>query len=133
MVTDDGGEPAFPPTVFVPSARVRPGDAELSLELRTLADGRTALLAYSTLDRLVDGCGPAQPWASIRADRLSELREHFDVVLVDAELPEGLRAQPDDTEPTQPTEPTRPSDLAESAGRTEPTRPAARTKTPGQR
>lgn len=118
MVTDVGGEAAFPPTVFVPSARVRPGDAELSLELRTLADGRTALLAYSTLDRLVDGCGPAQPWVSIRADRLGELREHFDVVLVDAELPEGLRAQPDDTEP---------------AGSTEPTGPAAQADTPEQR
>lgn len=115
MVTDDGGEPAFPPTVFIPSARVRPGDAELSLELRTLADGRTALLAYSTLDRLVDGCGPAQAWVSIRADRLGELREHFDVVLVDAELPDGLRAQPDDTEPTEPAGPTEPSGSAAQA------------------
>lgn len=124
MVTDVGGEAAFPPTVFVPSARVRPGDAELSLELRTLADGRTALLAYSTLDRLVDGCGPAQPWVSIRADRLGELREHFDVVLVDAELPEGLRAQPDDTEPAGSTEPTQP---------TGPTRSAVPIDTPEQR
>ncbi|HEX5495963.1 MAG TPA: SAV_915 family protein [Mycobacteriales bacterium] len=100
-MTDVGEVTESPPTVFVPSRRMSAGDREVSLELRSLADGRTAMLAYSSLDRLVTGCGEAQPWVSIRADRLGELREHFDLVLVDVDLPEGLRPEPGD-QPVQP-------------------------------
>lgn len=98
---DEHGEDSeFPPTVFVPSTRVSAGDGSVSLEFRQLADGRTAMLAYTSLERLVSGCGPAQPWVSIRAERLTELREHFDLVLVDTELPEGLRIEPGPGEPS---------------------------------
>lgn len=91
MAAGPPGPPEFPPTVFVPSRRGSAGDAELRLELRTLADGRTAMLAYTSLASLVAGCGAAQPWVSIRAERLVELREHFDLVLVDVALPDDLR------------------------------------------
>ncbi|HEY9472829.1 MAG TPA: SAV_915 family protein [Mycobacteriales bacterium] len=95
-MADGGEEPEFPPTVFVPSRRVSAGDGNVSLEFRQLADGRTAMLAFSSLERLIAGCGRSQPWVSIRADRLPELREHFDLVLVDTELPEGLWTEPDE-------------------------------------
>lgn len=91
-MSDVGVGSEFPPTVFVPSRQVAAGDRELSLELRTLADGRTAMLAYTSLASLVGGCCEAQPWVSIRAERLAELREHFDLVLVDVALPDDLRA-----------------------------------------
>ena len=105
-MTDVGAESEFPPTVFVPSRRVSIGDGEVSLEFRQLADGRTAMLAFSSLERLIVGCGRSQPWVSIRADRLPELREHFDLLLVDTELPEGLRTEPDGQPgPAQTTEP----------------------------
>lgn len=94
----DGGRPRTGAergvdTVFVPTQRVRPGDAEFSVELRTLTDGRLALLAYSSLESLVECCGPAQPWAEVPAERLEGLRVMVQaaVVLVDTPLEDEVR------------------------------------------
>lgn len=58
---------------FVPSQRLRDGDAEVTLELRQTEDGQLAMLAYSSLELLVDGCGQAQPWVAVPTDRVDGL------------------------------------------------------------
>ena len=73
--------------LYVPVAG-RPG-AAAHLELRRLPDGRLALPAYTSLEQLVSGCGPHQPWGAVDDDGLREVRRATgcDVVLLDAKLP----------------------------------------------
>lgn len=82
-------EDDVPETAYVPSERVTKRDAEVTLELRDTADGHRALLAFTSLDQLVAGCGDGQPWVAVRGWQLDELREKSgaDVVLWDAALP----------------------------------------------
>jgi hypothetical protein len=58
-----------------------------------LSDGRLALVAYTALDRLVDGCGRDQPWVVIPAAKLDEIDQHqpYDLILLDVEIPEEQR------------------------------------------
>ncbi len=58
-----------------------------------LPDGQVALLAYTALDRLVDGCGDQQPWLLFETAKLDELRavKPFDLKYLDVDLPEHLR------------------------------------------
>ncbi|MGH3327467.1 MAG: SAV_915 family protein [Streptomycetales bacterium] len=89
----DQDQSVLPPMVYVPSRRVQSGDEQAQLELRTLDDGRLAVLAFSSLDRLTAGCGPDQPWVLLRSEVLAGLQPGvgFDVVLVDVPLPPDLR------------------------------------------
>lgn len=95
---DEGGRPRTGSergmdTMFVPTQRMRPGDTEFTVEMRTLVDGRLALLTYSSLESLVECCGPAQPWAEVPAERLEGLRAMVEaaVVLVDTPLEDEFR------------------------------------------
>ncbi len=74
--------------VFVASQRFRRGDPEATLELRHTEDGRLAVLAFSSLERLVEGCGEAQPWIAFPHEHLDELVRvsGADVVLWDVAL-----------------------------------------------
>lgn len=87
MIPDD-----FPPVVYVPCVPVV-SRAEASACLRTTADGRTALLAYSALDRLHAGAGRDVPWALMTIQDLQDLHdEHpFDVLYMDLKIPEHAR------------------------------------------
>ncbi|NTW38485.1 MAG: hypothetical protein HGA44_01130 [Cellulomonadaceae bacterium] len=79
-----------PPVLYVP---VRPHpDIGNYPEVRTLADGRLALLAYTALDRLADACGENQPWVLLSVSELGVIKaEHaFDVVAFDPQLPAVL-------------------------------------------
>jgi hypothetical protein len=70
------------------------GDGRVSeVEMRRTNDGRTALLAYTALDRLHSCCGDQQPWALFPTDRLHELEQSqpYDVIYLDLAMPEGLR------------------------------------------
>lgn len=58
---------------FLASQRYREGSDPV-LELRETADGGLAVLAYSSLDELLENCGRAQPWIAFRTDRLEEVR-----------------------------------------------------------
>jgi len=73
--------------LYVPIAG-RPGTAA-HLELRRLPDGRLALPAYTSLDKLVNCCGPHQPWGAVDDDGLRQVRRStgYDVVLLDAAFP----------------------------------------------
>ncbi|TGO05259.1 hypothetical protein SERN_1263 [Serinibacter arcticus] len=69
-------------------------ETEPRAEIRRLRDGRTALLVYSALDRLLDLCGPNQRWILVRTPDLAELkaRQPFDVVITDLAVPEQYRS-----------------------------------------
>ncbi|MDW5330731.1 SAV_915 family protein [Plantactinospora sp. KLBMP9567] len=79
--------------VYVLCAPVRRGDNQLTVDLRQTREGKLALLAYSTLDRLVDCCGPEQPWTLIPTADLEKIRldTGFEIVLLDLEIPEEHR------------------------------------------
>lgn len=78
----DGQPVALPPVVYVPTV-VQSDGAHLALS--QLADGRTALLVYGALDRLVDAMGNDQSWALVTLLELTQLRREspFDAILLD--------------------------------------------------
>jgi hypothetical protein len=82
-------QPPVPPIVYVPCAPSRAGDQDLTVDLRQTLDGRLALLAYTALDRLIDCCGPEQPWAVMRTADLEQIRvtSGFEIILLDLEIP----------------------------------------------
>ncbi|MBB5072152.1 hypothetical protein BJ969_005240 [Saccharopolyspora gloriosae] len=61
----------------------------MTLELRDTAQGDRALLAFTSLRGLVDGCGDGQAWVAVRGHQLDDLRARSgaDVILWDAALP----------------------------------------------
>lgn len=85
------GEPAE--LVYVPCERVLRGDTEVTVELRRLEDGRTVVVAFTSLESLVENCGDLQPWASLPSDKVQEIQEHSgaEVVLWDVALPAEQR------------------------------------------
>jgi hypothetical protein len=90
--------PLLPPVVYLACtapAGTAIGEADWGVRLAGTDDGRFAILAYTALDRLVDACGPHQPWVLMPAARLDELDEHcpFDVILLDTPLADDERCQ----------------------------------------
>lgn len=79
-----------PPVLYLP-VREHPEGGSFP-EVRALRDGRTALLAYTALDRLADGCGENQPWALLHTSQLGEVKaqQPFDVVAFDQKMPSHL-------------------------------------------
>lgn len=79
-------------TFWIPAAGGS-ADGRCTLELRPLADGRLALLAYTSRDSLLTGCGHRQPGVEVLARSLDEIAgtSGCDVVLVDGELPDHAR------------------------------------------
>jgi hypothetical protein len=84
---------ANPGVVFVATRQPRPGDVDVTLELRPTHDGTLVIMAYSSLDTLVAGAGEEQPWIAVPPDQLDELlrRTGAGGVLLDAVIPPGLR------------------------------------------
>ncbi|OLT48595.1 hypothetical protein BJF85_12240 [Saccharomonospora sp. CUA-673] len=81
-----------PQVVYVPTAApLRGGD--LSVVLRELEGDTTALLVYSSLRSLVDGCGEDQPWTAFYTAALEELQVQVgaDLVLWDMTLAPEIR------------------------------------------
>lgn len=78
---------------WIPGAGWLPGDEVFLAESWELTDGQTALLAYSSLESLVECCGEKQPWAQIPVTELDELlnRTTASVVLWDHALPPEQR------------------------------------------
>ena len=92
MSADGVDVATLPPFVYLP---VAPGGApdDAEVELRTLTDGRVALLAYSALDRLETCCGPHQPWRAFPTAVLDDIatQQPYDLVLLDHPLPTEVR------------------------------------------
>lgn len=85
--------PALPPYLYLPCAQAVSDPADAVIDLRYLSGDRTALLAYTALDRLLSCCGDMQPWLVVPAQLLPRLREAYswDVLVLDVEIPERER------------------------------------------
>lgn len=79
--------------VYVPSRPVSEGDTQVNLELQPDKAGRAMLLAYSSPELLVAGCGPYQPWVAIHATDIDLVAEEAGAcgVLFNPELAEDSR------------------------------------------
>lgn len=85
------------PVVFLPCASpVGPEDSDVELESYETEDG-TALLVFSSLDALVEGCGEEQPWITVPLTSLGDVHRLCagaageSELLWDAVLPTSLR------------------------------------------
>jgi hypothetical protein len=91
MVTSDHvtGEPF----VYVASRPFRRGDSDAQIELQPLTNGHRALLAYTSQQSLLDGCGPEQHFVRFHSSQLQEVMHQCgaDRVLIDTTLPDYLR------------------------------------------
>lgn len=78
----------MPETAYLPTDRARTDD-DVELELRDTTDGHRALLAFTSLEQLVQGCGDGQPWIAVPGETVTDIkaRSGSDVVLWDAALP----------------------------------------------
>ena len=87
-----------PPIIYVPVESVPEGD-EVDIIFRRTRDGEVALVLYTALDRLVDCCGPHQPWVLLPTKKLVDVAEAqpFDLVFLDLEMPEDERVRPTET------------------------------------
>lgn len=87
--TTENDPPMVPPVLYVPRDGEVAETGAVSLDYRTTRDGRTALLAYTALDRLVDCCGDRQPWVLIETSTLDDIAEQqpYDLILLDMEIP----------------------------------------------
>lgn len=75
----------MPPVVYVPTTGPVDEQGEVRLELAQLADGRTALFAYSALDRLLDLYRPDAPWVLLTVADLQRAHDAvpYDLLLLD--------------------------------------------------
>jgi hypothetical protein len=80
-------------SVFVPSRPMTAEDHEAVLELRKTSEGALALVTYTSLERLVEGCGSQQAWISVPESELQHLAKQVDaqVILQDVPLPDEQR------------------------------------------
>lgn len=81
------------PLVFVAAKFSDPESKQVTVELRRTTEGELALVTYSTLERLVQGCGERQHWIGVPAEALAVLAEQAgaEIVLQDVPLPEEER------------------------------------------
>ncbi|RJQ91281.1 hypothetical protein D5S19_02110 [Amycolatopsis panacis] len=61
--------------LYVPSRPVREGQYVVELELQPDRRGRPVMLAYTTPELLVVGCGEHQPWVAIHMDHMADAIE----------------------------------------------------------
>ncbi len=98
--TPASSTPAAPPSesslagmVFVPAEPIPVGTQQAKLQLRRMQDGRLAVLAFTSLDLLVAGCGPHQGWMAAPVEQLENLQPlvGFDVIALNVDLPDDWR------------------------------------------
>ncbi|MFI7589860.1 SAV_915 family protein [Spongisporangium articulatum] len=93
MLHTEGLPRDFPPYLYLPCHEDVPDPAEARLLLRQTRDGRTALFAYSALDRLRTCCGEGQPWIVVPVTMLEALQrlDPFQLLLMDVVIPQEYR------------------------------------------
>lgn len=86
-------EDVDPVLAYLPSERAYRGETKVTVELRRTNDDRLAVLAYSSLDALVTGCGERQPWVSMPVGSVSMVAKESgaNLVLWDPVLPAKQR------------------------------------------
>lgn len=90
--------PSLPSTLYLPTGTPtgRPEadhNTAASIELRHTDDGKVALIAFSSLDLLVECCGRFQAWVLVSTKHLPKIHaaRPYDVIVLDSPLPKGLR------------------------------------------
>lgn len=85
--------PGLPNALFLPTAKKPKNFGSVEIELRKTTDGKMALVAFSSVQRLVECCGPHQPWALVKSEHLGKVyqAQPYDMILLDSDLPEELR------------------------------------------
>ncbi len=85
--------PNLPPALYLPTGPASAETEGASIELRRTPDGRTALVAFTALDRLIDCCGEHQPWVLVNTEHLPKVHaaNPYDVIVLDSPLPQELR------------------------------------------
>lgn len=80
-------------SVYVPSLPFKHGEDQAKLELQPMQGDRLALMAYSSEQSLIAGCGQEQPWVSIPAGLISVARQQSGAhtICLDTPLPLRLR------------------------------------------
>lgn len=81
-----------PPVLYVPTRRTP--DGGVAVVCLPMGGGKSAMLAYTALDRLAKGCGEGQEWTLIFTSTLDEIKQEtpFDAVAFDVDFPDGLAA-----------------------------------------
>jgi len=81
-----------PPVLYMPIRRSADGGVEV-VRL-PMGAGKSALVAYTALDRLAKGCGAGQEWTLVFTSTLDLVRGEapFDAVAFDVHFPDGLEA-----------------------------------------
>lgn len=79
--------------VFLPSQQAAPSDPQVQLDLRTTTEGALALVSFTSLERLVEGCGERQAWISVPETEVQRIAEQVgaQVILQDLPLPDEQR------------------------------------------
>lgn len=79
--------------VYVPSRPFEAGQEQALLELQPMPGDRLALMAYSSQESLIAGCGQEQPWVVLPAGLVSEARRQAGahIICLDTPLPRYLR------------------------------------------
>lgn len=88
--TEAGERPRFPPVVYVPTT----GDddpAARRVMMHRVEDGRTALYAYSAIDRLQRFYLPDSPWALCDVAALQRVHDETPYDLLFLDVDPGLR------------------------------------------
>ncbi len=85
--------PGLPDALFLPTAKKPKDFTSAEIELCETGDGRMALIAFSTVRRLVECRGPHQPWALVKSENLGHVyqAQPYDLIVLDSDLPEELR------------------------------------------
>jgi hypothetical protein len=85
--------PNLPLALYLPTGTPEADGSGASIELRLTPEGKTALIAFSSLDKLIECCGEHQPWLLVRTENLGTVhRGHpYDLIVLDTPLPVPLR------------------------------------------
>jgi len=83
-------EPELPDKVYVPAhpAQRHDDDSSIEFEVRVLTDGSRVLPVFSSVERMSEALGPAQPWVLVplRAARAVMAVAGIDSVMLDPQL-----------------------------------------------
>lgn len=81
--------------MYIPCTPSDEDDGQLRLTLFRTADGDVSLMAFSALDRLVDGVGGRTSWALVRWDDMLQIHQEspFDRIHVDATILQNVDEQ----------------------------------------
>lgn len=79
--------------LYLPSRPFRAGQEQAELELQPMPGERLAVMAYTSRRSVEVGCGEQQPWVSVPAGLMSDVRRQAgaDTICLDTPLPPYLR------------------------------------------